>query len=83
MGRPALRYPTQQHARAMRSAERETRTVHLPKGSTIRLGALAGTDVAHAHVPDGHTGTLCMACFGWCNDARHWGRAALRTPVPS
>lgn len=51
--------------------QREARVVHLP-GGVIPLGALAGSDRAHPFVPDGHTGTLCMACFGWCNDYRHW-----------
>jgi hypothetical protein len=39
------------------------------------LGALAGTSVAHEHVPDGGTGTMCTACFGWCNDYQHTSTA--------
>lgn len=58
--------------------QREIRVVRLP-GGNMPLGALAGTDVAHPFVPDGHTGTSCMACFGWCTDFRHWpGRAVAR-----
>lgn len=41
----------------------------------IAFGALAATDQRHPHVPDEHTGTMCQLCFGWCNDARHWGRS--------
>jgi hypothetical protein len=43
----------------------------------VVVGALVGTDEPHAHVPDGDTGTLCVSCFGWCNDPRHAGQAAL------
>lgn len=57
-------------------ADRDLRVVRLPAG-VIPLGALAGTDVAHPHVPDGNTGTQCLACFGWCTDVRHLGVAAL------
>lgn len=56
---------------AANSGQREIRVVRLP-GGPIALGALAGTSVAHPFVPDGHTGTSCMACFGWCTDYRHW-----------
>lgn len=47
------------------------RYVRLSKGGVVRLGGLAGTDVRHAPVPDGHTGSSCQACFGWADDPRH------------
>lgn len=53
------------------------RYIHLP-GGPVKVGQLAGTSVRHPHVPDGNTGTLCMACWGWCNDPRHTGQASLR-----
>jgi hypothetical protein len=37
----------------------------------IRLGALAGTTVAHGFLPDPYTGSTCWTCFGWVNDYRH------------
>jgi hypothetical protein len=55
--------------------QREIRIVRLP-GGTMPLGALAGADTVHPFVPDGHTGTSCMACFGWSNDVRHTGRTS-------
>lgn len=58
-------------------ADQPVRYVRLSRGGTVRLGALAGTEVPHAFVPDGHTGTSCLACYGWCNDVRHSGRPAL------
>ncbi len=54
---------------------REVRVVRLP-GANIPLGALACSDAPHPFVPDGHTGTSCMACFGWINDYRHTHRLA-------
>lgn len=51
--------------------QREVRVVSVGR-RRIPLGALAGTDTGHPFVPDGHTGTSCMACFGWSNDFRHW-----------
>ncbi|MCW2768515.1 MAG: hypothetical protein JWO11_4474 [Nocardioides sp.] len=53
--------------------QREIRIVRLP-GGNMPLGALAGADTVHPFVPDGHTGTSCMACFGWSNDYRHTHR---------
>lgn len=63
-------------------------------GRVIAVGELAGTDLPHPHAPDDSTGTSCMACFGWSNDARHlgheiacrrptggWPRPARRNPV--
>lgn len=58
------------------TVQREVRVVRLP-GGTIPLGAYAGTDTAHPHIPDGNTGTSCMGCFGWSNDARHWAHRAV------
>jgi hypothetical protein len=49
---------------------REIRVVRLP-GGTFPIGVLAATDTVHTPVPDGSTGTLCMACFGWIDDPRH------------
>lgn len=51
--------------------ELPARYIRFPNGATVRVGALAGSDAPHPHLPDGHTGTQCLACFGWCNDARH------------
>jgi hypothetical protein len=51
-------------------AGREIRRVQLRAG-TIPLGALAATDVRHTRVPDAHTGSMCLACFGWRDDPRH------------
>jgi hypothetical protein len=57
----------------------EIRIMQLPKGA-VRLGALAGTTVAHPFVPDGWTGSTCLVCFGWCTDPRHNGHDARPTP---
>lgn len=54
----------------------DIRVVRLPRGN-LPLGALAGTTTAHPFVPDGHTGTSCLLCFGWSNDVRHLGRPAV------
>lgn len=51
--------------------QREIRVVNIGR-RRVALGAFAGTDIRHPFVPDGHTGTSCMACFGWSNDVRHW-----------
>lgn len=47
-------------------------------GTVIAFGAYAGTGVRHDFVPDEHAGSMCQACFGWRDDARHAypGRAA-------
>jgi hypothetical protein len=63
------------------TVQREIRVVRLP-GGAMPLGALAATDVAHPFVPDGWTGSTCMACFGWCTDPRHWSRPALAGESP-
>lgn len=49
--------------------------------TSVPLGAFAGTATAHPHTPDSHTGTSCLLCFGWCNDPRHGGHKANRTPA--
>lgn len=46
------------------------RYAHLA-ASTIHVGQLAGTATRHPFAPDGHTGTSCLACYGWADDARH------------
>jgi hypothetical protein len=53
-----------------------TRYVH-PPVYPVLIGQFAGTDIPHPHIPDRHTGTSCMACFGWCTDARHAFHPAL------
>lgn len=58
------------------NANRMRRLIHLPAGA-IPLGALAGTARPHPFLPDGWTGTTCLACFGWCSDPQHLGRPAL------
>lgn len=55
-----------------------TRYVRLSAG-TVRVGQLAGTAAPHPFAPDGHTGTSCMACYGWVSDPRH--AAHPRLPV--
>lgn len=54
-----------------------TRYVHL-NDSIITVGGLVGSDALHPFAPDTHTGTSCLACFGWSDDARH----AFHTPLP-
>jgi hypothetical protein len=44
----------------------------------VRVGQLAGSDAQHSFAPDGHTGTQCLACYGWTDDARH----AFHQPLP-
>jgi len=63
------------------TVQREIRVVRLPD-RTIALGALAGTAVAHGFLPDLHTGTSCVACFGWSNDYRHTHRLPLGREEP-
>jgi hypothetical protein len=46
------------------------RYVRLRHG-TVRVGQLAGRAVRHPHAPDSNTGSLCLACYGWADDARH------------
>jgi hypothetical protein len=53
------------------------RYVQLTAG-TVRVGQLAATDARHPFAPDGHTGTSCLACYGWTDDARH----AFHQPLP-
>lgn len=60
---------------------REIRRIRLP-GGFMPLGALAATTQPHPFVPDGNTGTSCLACFGWSNDVRHGGRPALAGALP-
>lgn len=55
----------------MTAPVREVRVVRVGK-ARVAVGALAGTSTPHPFVPDGSTGTSCMACFGWCSDYRHW-----------
>jgi len=40
-------------------------------GGAVRVGQLAGTTHRHPFAPDGHTGTQCLACYGWTDDPRH------------
>lgn len=61
------------------TTERPARYVRLSGGATVRVGALAGASTPHDHVPDGHTGSSCMACFGWHDDPRH-GYSPVRVP---
>jgi hypothetical protein len=50
--------------------EREPRVVRV--GDTVvMVGGLAGRDDLHVFVPDGWTGSQCLACFGWYTDTRH------------
>lgn len=53
------------------------RQIPLAGDKAIAVGALAGTTVAHGFLPDQHTGTSCMACYGWSNDYRHTHRLWL------
>jgi hypothetical protein len=62
--------------------QRDIRIVRLP-GGNMPLGALAGADTVHPFVPDQHTGTSCMACFGWSNDVRHTYRVWLGRGEPA
>jgi hypothetical protein len=52
--------------------QREIRVVRLP-GANMPIGALACSDKRHPFVPDAGTGSQCLGCFGWYNDARHTG----------
>lgn len=63
-------------AAPMADALTRTRYLRLPNG-ILPVGGLAGTDIAHPHIPDGHTGTSCLACYGWCTDPRHLSRPPL------
>lgn len=58
-------------------ADMPTRYLRLPHGATIQLGGFAGLDITHAFMPDGRTGTSCLACYGWADDARHAFHAVL------
>lgn len=49
---------------------REFRRIRLP-GGFLEVGGLAGLPTLHNFTPDGHTGSMCMACFGWVSDPRH------------
>jgi hypothetical protein len=62
-------------ARVVESARR----VRMPGGGLISVGQLAGTTAHHPHVPDGNTGSLCLACYGWADDHRHLTTAAMAT----
>lgn len=55
---------------------REIRVVRLP-GADMPLGALACSDRRHPFMPDAGTGSQCLGCFGWYNDARHTGILAV------
>lgn len=46
-------------------------------GGTVRVGQLAGTDALHPFAPDGHSGSSCLACYGWPDDPRHAFHRAL------
>lgn len=76
-----------EQARVIRDAERAVETAAIVRAATrrprevravsiggrrVQLGAFAGTAITHPFVPDEHTGTSCMGCFGWSNDVRHW-----------
>lgn len=52
------------------------RYVQLPAG-TVRVGQLAGVTARHPFAPDEHTGTSCLACYGWADDVRHAFHRAL------
>lgn len=67
----------------MTAKELLTRYIRLPKGGVIHVGGLAGNSALHPFMPDGYTGTSCVACFGWCNDARHAFHPALAVAEPA
>jgi hypothetical protein len=52
------------------------RYVRLRRG-TVRVGQLATTGAFHPFAPDGHTGTACLARYGWVTDPRHAGTPTL------
>jgi hypothetical protein len=73
--RAASRMPAHQMAiAAVAYRNLATRRIPLPNGTSFAMGALAGTAVAHGFIGDSHTGTQCLACFGWLDDPRHTHR---------
>lgn len=74
----------QRRAEAFAAANRRSRTVTFADGSSEPMGWAAGTDTVHRHTTElGVAATMCLVCYGWCDDVRHAGedRTALGTVV--